>query len=112
MARASQARVRDRFVLIGDAAGYVDAITGEGLSLAFMTAAQLGRIASAAREHGFTRASLLPYERAHRSYFRKYAGVTRAVLGIAQRPRLRRQVVGLLGRHPRWLDRLMAWGLA
>ncbi len=36
-------RVRPRFVLLGDAAGYVDAITGEGLSLALVCAEALGR---------------------------------------------------------------------
>ncbi|MCC5691560.1 hypothetical protein, partial [Klebsiella pneumoniae] len=33
--RRVRGRVADRFALVGDAAGYVDAVTGEGLSLAF-----------------------------------------------------------------------------
>src|SRR5439155_23748435 len=37
--RAARARTADRFVLLGDAGGYVDAITGQGLSLAFHCAA-------------------------------------------------------------------------
>ena len=44
LARAARARTADRFALLGDAAGYVDAITGEGLSLALICAASRRRI--------------------------------------------------------------------
>jgi hypothetical protein len=82
------------------------------MSLAFASAAALGDIAPAALDQGCTADSLWPYERIYRQHYRKYAGVTRAVLGIAQRPRLRQRVVNLLSRHPHLLDRLLAWGLA
>jgi hypothetical protein len=82
------------------------------MSLAFAAAAALGDIAPAALAQDCTAASLLPYAKIYHRYYRKYVGVTRTVLGIAQRPRLRRRVVHLLSRHPRLLDRLLAWGLA
>ena len=44
LARRAQKCVADRLVLLGDAAGYLDAITGEGLSLAFAGARSLGEI--------------------------------------------------------------------
>jgi len=110
--QASSTRVQDRMVLIGDAAGYVDAVTGEGMSLAFAAAAALGEVAPSALARGANRDSLLPYEQHHRRYYRKYAAVTRAVLAVAQRPRLRRGLIYLLSRHPGLLDRLIAWGIS
>ncbi len=111
MEQAISTPVQDRLVLIGDAAGYVDAVTGEGLSLAFAAAA-LGEVAPSALVRGANRDSLLPYEQHHRRYYRKYAAVTRAVLAVAQRPRLRRGLIHLLSRHPGLLDRLIAWGIS
>lgn len=111
LAQATSAVVARRLVLAGDAAGYVDAITGEGLSLAFESAAALGAVATGALEHGATPESLAPYARAHARLFRRYALVAGAVLRIARRPRLRRPLVRMLGKQPALLDRLVGWGL-
>lgn len=109
LARAAFARTADRFILIGDAAGYVDAITGEGLSLAFCSAATLGRILPEAIARGATREALAPYEREYTRLFRRYAWVTRAVLALARHPALRRPVVRGLA-HQRWIfDRVLDW---
>lgn len=107
LARAARARVADRFALLGDAAGYVDAVTGEGLSLSLRCAEALGEILPEALARGATREALWPYELAFQRLFRKYALATRALLLIAARPRLRRQVVRLLGRSPRAFDALL-----
>lgn len=106
--RAARLRVADRFALVGDAAGYVDAVTGEGLSLAFACADSLGRVLPAALVHGATRETLWPYERAWRRHFRDYAWTARALLALARRPRLRRQAVHALARRPA----LFEWALA
>jgi flavin-dependent dehydrogenase len=41
LAQAARRVVDDRVVLLGDAAGYVDALTGEGLALGFAPAEDL-----------------------------------------------------------------------
>jgi flavin-dependent dehydrogenase len=108
----SRSRVADRFVLVGDAAGYVDPITGEGVSMAFACAQALGEILPGALRRSATRESLFPYERAFAREFRRYALVCRSVLGLARRPRLRRPLLRFLSEHPRLFDRLIAVALA
>ncbi|WP_437680030.1 NAD(P)/FAD-dependent oxidoreductase [Sorangium sp. So ce131] len=89
--RASSRLYDDRFVLVGDAAGYIDAITGEGISLALVGAAALSVALDAALGGGGAdpRAPLAEYERVFRRAFLRYAVATRAVLFVARRPRLR-----------------------
>ncbi|AKT36470.1 NAD(P)/FAD-dependent oxidoreductase [Chondromyces crocatus] len=99
-ARSARVRVADRLVLVGDAAGYVDAVTGEGLSLALRCAEALGEILPAALASGATREALSPYEEAFQHIFRKYALVTHGLLQLAARPWLRRPAVRWLGRNP------------
>jgi flavin-dependent dehydrogenase len=111
LAQAVSSVVADRLVLIGDAAGYRDAITGEGLSLAFASAEALATVVPGALEKGGTSSALRPYARAHARLFRHYALVANTVLGIARRPRLRRPLIRWLGANPGLLDRLVAWGL-
>jgi 2-polyprenyl-6-methoxyphenol hydroxylase-like FAD-dependent oxidoreductase len=105
------ATVAERLVLIGDAAGYRDAITGEGLSLAFASATALAAVLPGALGRGGTASALRPYARAHARLFRHYNLVAGAVLAIARRPGLRRPLIRWLGARPGLLDRLIAWGL-
>jgi flavin-dependent dehydrogenase len=107
--RGARARTAHRFVLVGDAAGYVDAITGEGLSLAFHGAEALTAILPDALAHGATRASLAGYERAFDRAFRRYALLTRGLLLLSRHPSLRRAAVRLLGRQPRLFASILAW---
>jgi menaquinone-9 beta-reductase len=109
--RSARALTADRFVLLGDAAGYVDAITGEGVSLALRSAEVLAAVLPEAIARGGTRTALLPYERFARSAFARYAHITRAMLEIARRPRVRRSTIRILGRSPRALERIVALGL-
>ena len=112
LAQAVRARTAQRFALVGDAAGYVDAITGEGLSLALACGQALGAGLPAALARGATRAALAPYERFAAHEFRRYAVVCRTVLAVARRPRLRGAALHILGRHPHLFDRLVALALA
>jgi menaquinone-9 beta-reductase len=107
LARSARARVADRLVLAGDAGGYVDAITGEGLSLAFEGALVLGAMLPEALARGAGREALFPFERAMQARFRRYAAVARLVLGMARRPRLRRAALARLSRHPRLFEGLV-----
>ncbi|AGC48497.1 Monooxygenase, FAD-binding protein [Myxococcus stipitatus DSM 14675] len=107
LARVARVRVADRFALVGDAAGYVDALTGEGLSLAFACAESLGTLLPDALAKGATRDVLRPYELRFQQVFRKYAWATRALLVLARRPGLRRPLVRLLGRNPWMFERIL-----
>lgn len=92
--------VSGRLALLGDAAGYVDAITGEGLSVAFHQAAAVVE----AMRHG----DLRRYARAHRSIMALPDNMTRLLLTVERRPWLRRRVIQALAREPEIFSRLLA----
>lgn len=96
-----RSRVSERVALIGDAAGYVDAITGEGLSLAFDAAATLGEVLPDALSRGATAASLAPYDRAVKRAFRRYAALASLLVSTTRRPRLQRAMLDGLIACPR-----------
>jgi flavin-dependent dehydrogenase len=108
LARGSSARVLDRLALLGDAAGYLDAITGDGLSLALAGALDLAALAPEAIARGAPRQSLLPYERAWRRRYGRYRRWTRLMLTLSRRPGLRRRTLALGGAWPAGLERLVA----
>jgi flavin-dependent dehydrogenase len=85
--------VRDRVALIGDAAGAVDALTGEGLSLGFRHAIVLG--------DALAQNSLQSYERAHRSISRIPELMAKLMLAVGTRRVLRRRVLRALAVHSR-----------
>jgi flavin-dependent dehydrogenase len=107
--RQARARTADRLVLLGDAGGYVDAITGEGLSLAFPCAEALTAILPEAIAQGAARQTLRAYEREFARAFRRYSWLAHGLLALSRRPRLRRRVVHLLGRSPRLFDAVFHW---
>ncbi len=74
-----------RVLLVGDAAGYVDALTGEGVSLGIATAQAAVTCLLEGRPDR--------YERRWQDATRRYRGLTRAVLFAAQHEPLRRAVV-------------------
>ena len=106
-----RARTSHRAALVGDAAGYVDAITGEGLSLGFRQARVLAEILPDALAAGATLASLAHYERESANAFRRYARLANAMLWIARRPRLRRFVVNRLIDAPRLAGVALRWAM-
>lgn len=108
LAQRSRRLYRPGLALLGDAAGYVDAITGEGLSLALTGAAALSAVLPDVLARGGETAPLRAYERAHRQEFLRYQLLAESVLAIARRPGLRRRVLGLLQRAPG----LFRWTLA
>lgn len=86
--------------LVGDASGYVDAITGEGLSLAFH---QVPAVIEAIR-----RGDLTHYARQHRRIGFWANGLTNLLLRVEARPWLRRRMVRALGRDPELFARILA----
>ncbi len=108
LARAARARVAERLVLLGDAAGYVDAITGEGLALSLGCALDLARIVPDALVRGAGSAALAPYDRAWRKRFRPYAAWTRTLLALSRAPAIRRRVLALAAARPGPFERVVA----
>jgi flavin-dependent dehydrogenase len=90
---------RGRLALVGDASGYVDAITGEGLALAF--------------HHAFALVDALKvcdlgaYARAHRRIGALPNTLTRLVLLVERHPWLRRRLMRVLASDPSLFSRLL-----
>jgi flavin-dependent dehydrogenase len=97
LARAVRGVVSGRLVLLGDSAGYVDAITGEGLSLAFASAAALGAVLPRALDEP---EALESYARAHAALFRPYQRAAESLLVLSAHPWLRRTVLNAAVRVP------------
>ena len=90
-------------LLIGDAAGYVDAITGEGISLGLSIATALPELLKHSLRDStgvVSTDALRSVERAFRPAFRQHQRLTRAVLWLSRRPWLAERVIGMLGREP------------
>jgi 2-polyprenyl-6-methoxyphenol hydroxylase-like FAD-dependent oxidoreductase len=82
-----------RVLLVGDAAGYIDALTGEGLALAFATADVLVQCLVQDRPER--------YERAARRLSRRSRWITSTLLRARTDERLSDRVVPLAARAPR-----------
>ena len=92
---------RGNVALIGDASGSVDAITGQGLYLAFSQALALAG--------ALARGNLMHYQAAHRRIARRPVVMARLLLALDGRPRLRRRVMQLFADDPGLMARLLAF---
>lgn len=88
-----RARVAGRVLLVGDAAGYVDALTGEGIAVALGAAVELVRCVRTGR--------VQDYERAWRRVSRRYRLLTRGLVWARDRPALAPRIVPAAARLPR-----------
>ena len=91
--QAVKARVRGRVLLVGDAAGYVDALTGEGLAVGFASAHAL---VSAVETNQGAR-----YERDWRRVTRDYRWLTQSLLVATRSESARRLLVPTATRLPK-----------
>ena len=91
---------RGRVALIGDASGCVDAITGEGLGLAFKQAAALAD-ALAANDLG-------RYETAHRRLIRRPYWMAKSLLELDARTSLRQRITRIFARRPQLFAHFVA----
>jgi flavin-dependent dehydrogenase len=107
MACGVVARTADRLVLVGDAGGFVDSISADGLSMAFNSALLLGPVLPDALVHGATVRSLRRYERGAATMFRRYWAVTNGLLWLARHPGVRRSLIRYVGRHRRMCEAMM-----
>ncbi len=92
---------RGNVALIGDAAGTVDAITGEGLGLAFRQAVALA--------HCLESGNLAPYQLAHRRLMLRPLMMARLMLTLDGRPRLQHRTLQLFHKRPQIFRRLLAF---
>jgi flavin-dependent dehydrogenase len=97
--RASQ-RVAPGCVLLGDAAGNCDPITGSGMSQALLSAELLAEYLKGSR-------SLDAFDRAREAMLMKYRALTAGVLTLAKTPMLMGPVLTVLQRTPRVFSALL-----
>ena len=107
LARQARAVAEGRVALVGDAAGYVDAITGQGISLALRSARLLVEGLPQRLDGAELPAALLRYRRAFRANYRSYALPAAALLALARKPRLRRSALRILKRWPAAFSRIV-----
>jgi flavin-dependent dehydrogenase len=101
--------ITDGALLCGDAAGYVDAITGEGVGLALQQGLAAGEALSAALRSGdATRRTLVPYAAAHRRIVGDADRLTRLTLFLVEHPGLARRALSALSRRPALFSRLLS----
>ncbi len=91
---------KDNVVLIGDASGGVDAITGDGLCLGFYQAEALAEALAGGK--------LSAYQKAHRRLGRRPAWMSRLLLLLDARASLRQRVLRALAAEPRVFGQLLA----
>jgi menaquinone-9 beta-reductase len=101
-----------RAVLVGDASGYLDAITGEGISLSLGQALALEQsLSSLLKNKELDRASHADFEeyrRAHSRLLRPYFFFTSLALFLSPRPGLQDFALRLLGRKPDLFQKLLS----
>jgi 2-polyprenyl-6-methoxyphenol hydroxylase-like FAD-dependent oxidoreductase len=119
---AGQFRQRSRTVasdglfLVGDAAGYDDPTTGEGIAVGLLLAERLGAHIAAVLRGDVDRATAeLRYRRDHAALWRNRTRVTSLALLMARSPRASRRAVARAAERPDALARLLGincgyWG--
>lgn len=104
----SRRAAADGVALVGDAAGYYDPLTGQGIYRALRSAELAARAVDEALAAGRARrADLAPYERALRRELRVPLRVQRGVEAVLSSARLRPAAVALLGRAGPAMDELV-----
>lgn len=97
--QVARAPSHGRVLLVGDAAGYVDALTGEGLATGLATAAAAVRAVLEGRPEA--------YDARWRAVTRRYRWITLSLLAAANQPTVRRAIVPSAVRAPWVFTRLV-----
>ena len=98
---------RGNLVLVGDAAGFVDGISGEGMSLALVASEFAARAVQRFLQDG-SPAHFATYERARRRLARNSNLLARISLLLAAHPSLGRRVISNLSRQPPTFEKILA----
>jgi flavin-dependent dehydrogenase len=100
--------VQGGVLLVGDAAGFYDPLTGEGVFSALRGAELIAETATRAFHAGdWSWVTLASYERARRAVFAGKERFTRALQFVVRRRRLADLTAHLLARHPARVDLLL-----
>lgn len=99
--QSARCPIAARLALVGDASGYVDALTGEGLSLGFLQA----RILVSA----IARGNLTRYARQHRLASFLPSLVARALLWLRAEPKRLEAFLRTLSTRPTLFDHVVTW---
>jgi menaquinone-9 beta-reductase len=113
MQRTAIQPTTDGVLLIGDAAGYLDALTGEGISLAFAQALSLEEtvvpILRASGQEGMLSVDdLSAYRQSYQAIIRPYYQVTHLALWLSHHPKLVEAAVYLLAHKPDLFQSLLS----
>lgn len=101
-------------LLIGDASGYLDALTGEGISLALAQALALEEtvvpllLGNTNHPEPLSVHDLSAYANAHRAIVTPYFRLTGLLLQLQRRPGLARRVIKALSRQPDLFQHLLS----
>jgi menaquinone-9 beta-reductase len=90
----------DRIVLVGDASGGVDSITGEGMCLSFRQSALLGKCLATG--------DLARYQDGHRALLRRPTLMAHMMLFMAKYGRLRKRTLQVFQSSPRSFSQMLA----
>jgi menaquinone-9 beta-reductase len=93
-------------LVVGDAAGFYDPFTGEGVTLALRSAAAAAEVADRALDDGSV-TDLLAYDRRREADTRDKFRVNRLLQAVTGWPALANAVAGRLSRRPELADRLV-----
>jgi flavin-dependent dehydrogenase len=106
LASCARSGVAPGLVLLGDAAGFVDPITGGGMAQALVSAELLGRYAA---NRGLAKIGgwLDAFDRERNGMLRDYRILTNAMLWLASRPRLARNAFRAMTATPRLFSHLL-----
>lgn len=99
LTRSPHTRGAERLFAVGDAAGYVEPFTGEGISWALAGARALAPLAARATQ-GWKPSQVTEWNRAHSRSMARAQRLCRAVAWTSRRPRLVRAVLRLLAHAP------------
>lgn len=104
----TRSAIADGALLVGDAAGYYDPFTGQGIFRALRGAELAAAVADRALRAGDTSAhALAPYERARRDAFAPGERLQHLVELVVSRPALLGAIAARLVRHPGLADDLL-----
>ena len=98
--QSAKGTIRGNLALVGDAAGYVDAVTGEGLAIAFQEGLALAEALAAG--------DLRQFETAHRRIVRAPELLTRITLLLSRFPAFRPRVIRILAQDETLFSKLLA----
>jgi flavin-dependent dehydrogenase len=104
---SARALWRDNLVLAGDAAGFFDGITGDGMTQSLVSARDCAAAVQVLLSTGSTQ-GLREYAQRRRRLSRNATLLARLNLALAARPALGRRSIRNLARHPDTFARLAA----